>query len=143
MISTLGIVGGPPREFRFLFNRFVSKLIFFIAAPLFAQQKCKTSDTYFDVEWEPIEYNPPITAYILELTQNENNFNEVCFHFFSEKTSSSVQSILFFDIDTFAKFKSTFEKRTLPSASMDQLTGVTRHFRARHFRGRHLRGVTI
>ena len=28
MISTLGIVGGPPREFRFLFNRFVSKLIF-------------------------------------------------------------------------------------------------------------------
>ncbi len=51
----------------------------FIGAPLFVQQRCKVTATQLDIAWEPIEYNPPITAYILELGQDNNNFSEVCF----------------------------------------------------------------
>ncbi len=51
----------------------------FIGAPLFDQQGCKVTATQLDIAWEPIEYNPPITAYILELGQDNNNFSEVCF----------------------------------------------------------------
>ncbi len=77
MINTSGTVEAP-REF--LFSTILYQhLFFFIAAPSFVQQKCKASDTYLDIEWEPIEYNPPITAYILELRQSNNNFSEVCF----------------------------------------------------------------
>ncbi|CAF0963502.1 unnamed protein product [Rotaria sordida] len=58
MIKTSGIIGEIP-------------------APLFVQQKCKVGGTNLEVEWELIDYESSITAYILELKQDNNNFNEV------------------------------------------------------------------
>ena len=51
----------------------------FIAAPSFVQEKCKANVIDINIAWEPIEYDSPVTAYVLELGQNDNNFNEVCF----------------------------------------------------------------
>ncbi|CAF0797846.1 unnamed protein product [Rotaria sordida] len=58
MIKTSGIIGEIP-------------------APSFVQQKCKVGGTNLEVEWELIDYESSITAYILELKQDNNNFNEV------------------------------------------------------------------
>ncbi|CAF4243368.1 unnamed protein product [Rotaria sp. Silwood2] len=48
-----------------------------IPAPSFIQQKCKASSNSLEVEWEPIQFDSSIIAYVLELEQADTNFNEV------------------------------------------------------------------
>ncbi len=43
--------------------------------------------TDLDIEWEPIKYNPPITAYVLELDQDNNTFSEVCLQLLSSNNN--------------------------------------------------------
>jgi hypothetical protein len=94
MINTSGTIEAP-REF--LFSTILYQhLFFFIATPSFVQQKCKASYTYLDIEWESTKYNPPITAYILELKQSNNDFSEVCFLVLVEKIIRSIKLVLLF-----------------------------------------------
>ncbi|UJR26049.1 hypothetical protein I4U23_007395 [Adineta vaga] len=58
MIDTAGSIGLPP-------------------TPKFIQEKCKKYLHHLDIEWESIESDPPVTDYVLELGQNDNNFKEV------------------------------------------------------------------
>ncbi|CAF3661028.1 unnamed protein product [Rotaria sp. Silwood1] len=57
MIDTSGIVGE-------------------ILAPSFVKEKCKLGRTYLEIEWESIQCEPPITAYILEVRTNNTTFRE-------------------------------------------------------------------
>ncbi len=93
MINTSGTVG--TREFVFS-TILYQHLFFFIATPSFVQQKCKASCTYLDIEWESTKYNPPITAYILELKQSNNDFSEVCFLVLVKKIIRSIKLVLLF-----------------------------------------------
>ncbi|CAF3062988.1 unnamed protein product [Rotaria sp. Silwood2] len=58
MINTAGIVGEIP-------------------APSFIKENCKVDRTNLEVEWKPIQCEPPITAYVLELGTNNMIFHEV------------------------------------------------------------------
>ncbi|CAF0786182.1 unnamed protein product [Adineta steineri] len=58
MMNIMGSIGVPP-------------------APLFIEQKCKSHLTRLDIEWESVDYDPPVFTYVLELAQSDNNFIEV------------------------------------------------------------------
>lgn len=86
LVSSIALVTHPFRS-----------IILFAAPPLFAEHKCRISDTYLDIAWEPVEYDLPITAYILELEQDKNNFNEVSFSYLLQIEVLDVELTLFFE----------------------------------------------
>jgi len=44
---------------------------------MFIQESCQINDTDGHIQWKPIECNPPMTDYVVEIGQNENQFNIV------------------------------------------------------------------